>query len=100
MDTLALTDRDGVYGAVKFVQACMSAGIRPVLGVDLALEPTAAPQALVRAEASAGPGRKRTSPAHGGAFVDPGHPRVTLLAQDKAGLGCVVPAGQRHPPAG
>ena len=37
MDTLALTDRDGVYGAVKFVTACMRAGIRPVLGVDLAI---------------------------------------------------------------
>jgi len=32
MDTLALTDRDGAYGAVKFVTACMQAGIRPILG--------------------------------------------------------------------
>ncbi|MGH8969138.1 MAG: PHP domain-containing protein, partial [Actinomycetes bacterium] len=39
MDTLALTDRDGVYGAVKFVGAARSAGVRPVLGVDLAVEP-------------------------------------------------------------
>ena len=30
----ALTDRDGTYGAVKFVRAARSAGIRPVLGVD------------------------------------------------------------------
>lgn len=37
MDTLALTDRDGTYGAVKFVNACRSAGVRPVLGVDLAV---------------------------------------------------------------
>ena len=36
MDTLALTDRDGTYGAVRFVKAAMAAGIRPVLGVDLA----------------------------------------------------------------
>ena len=40
MDTLALTDRDGVYGAVKFARAARSAGIRPVLGVDLAVEPS------------------------------------------------------------
>jgi error-prone DNA polymerase len=40
MDTLALTDRDGTYGAVKFVQATRAAGIRPVLGVDLAIEPS------------------------------------------------------------
>ena len=40
MDTLALTDRDGTYGAVRFAKACLSAGIKPVLGVDLALAPT------------------------------------------------------------
>ncbi|QVQ52601.1 DNA polymerase III subunit alpha [Spiractinospora alimapuensis] len=37
MDILALTDRDGVYGAVKHVRACQAAGIRPVLGASLAL---------------------------------------------------------------
>src|SRR3954464_10395888 len=40
MDALALTDRDGVYGAVRFAKACMAVGIRPILGVDLAIEPT------------------------------------------------------------
>ena len=40
MDTLALTDRDGTYGAVKFARACYAAGIRPVLGVELAHHPT------------------------------------------------------------
>ncbi len=86
MDTLALTDRDGVYGAVKFVKACMAAGVRPVLGVDLAIEPT--PSSDTRTS-QRGAGRKRASPARGGAFVDPGHPRVTLLAQDKAGWGAL-----------
>ncbi|MFG3442284.1 DNA polymerase III subunit alpha [Nonomuraea sp. NPDC047897] len=37
MDILALTDRDGLYGAVKHAQACADAGIGPVFGVDLAL---------------------------------------------------------------
>ena len=40
MDTLALTDRDGTYGAVRFAKACLQHGIRPVLGVDLAMAPT------------------------------------------------------------
>ena len=44
MDTLALTDRDGCYGAVKFVQACRSANIRPVLGVDLSVRNEGHPQ--------------------------------------------------------
>ncbi|MEO9151851.1 MAG: PHP domain-containing protein, partial [Lapillicoccus sp.] len=34
---LALTDRDGLYGAVRFVQACADSGIAPILGVDLAV---------------------------------------------------------------
>ena len=38
---LALTDRDGLYGAVRFATACGRAGIAPVLGVDLAVEPIA-----------------------------------------------------------
>ncbi|NYI94405.1 error-prone DNA polymerase [Streptomonospora nanhaiensis] len=37
MDMLALTDRDGVYGAVKHVRACQAAGIRPLLGASLAV---------------------------------------------------------------
>ncbi|WP_433335165.1 DNA polymerase III subunit alpha [Spirillospora sp. CA-294931] len=39
MATLALTDRDGLYGAVKHVQACRAAGVGPVLGADLATAP-------------------------------------------------------------
>ncbi|WP_186355860.1 DNA polymerase III subunit alpha [Streptomonospora sp. PA3] len=37
MDMLGLTDRDGLYGAVKHARACRRAGIRPVLGADLAV---------------------------------------------------------------
>lgn len=36
-DIAALTDRDGLYGACAHVQACLGAGIAPVLGVDLAV---------------------------------------------------------------
>jgi error-prone DNA polymerase len=75
MDTLALTDRDGTYGAVKFAGACRAAGIRPVLGVDLALQP----------EPVAPSARRSRTPVRGGSFRDlPGDrgglPRVTLLA--------------------
>jgi len=34
---LAVTDRDGLYGAVKHVRACVAVGIRPALGADLAV---------------------------------------------------------------
>ncbi|WP_241209153.1 PHP domain-containing protein [Gulosibacter massiliensis] len=35
----ALTDRDGLYGAVRHIRACIAAGIAPIVGVDLALAP-------------------------------------------------------------
>ncbi|MDR0343343.1 MAG: DNA polymerase III subunit alpha [Nocardiopsaceae bacterium] len=37
MPALALTDRDGLYGAVKHAVACAQAEIAPILGADLAL---------------------------------------------------------------
>ncbi|HEX6519868.1 MAG TPA: DNA polymerase III subunit alpha [Streptosporangiaceae bacterium] len=35
MSALALTDRDGLYGAFKHAQACAAVGIAPILGADL-----------------------------------------------------------------
>jgi error-prone DNA polymerase len=37
MPALALTDRDGLYGAFKHAEACTRIGIKPLLGADLAL---------------------------------------------------------------
>ncbi|WP_205474651.1 DNA polymerase III subunit alpha [Nocardioides sp. SYSU D00038] len=79
MDTLALTDRDGTYGAVKFARACAVAGIRPVLGVELAHRP------VLGADRSgpAQPAPRRRSPVRGGTYREPvtgGLPRVTFLA--------------------
>ncbi|MFP5365999.1 MAG: PHP domain-containing protein, partial [Actinomycetes bacterium] len=34
---LACTDRDGLYGTIKHLKACMAAGIDPIVGVDLAV---------------------------------------------------------------
>ncbi|KUG58066.1 DNA polymerase III subunit alpha [Nesterenkonia jeotgali] len=38
MTALALTDRDGLYGAVKHIGACIDLGIAPILGVSLVVE--------------------------------------------------------------
>lgn len=35
MDALALTDRDGLYGAVQFLDSARSAGVKPIIGCDL-----------------------------------------------------------------
>ncbi|MBA3232455.1 MAG: DNA polymerase III subunit alpha, partial [Propionibacteriales bacterium] len=83
MDTLALTDRDGLYGAVRFAKACMSGGIRPILGVELAI----APSGLFRggAQSAHQVSRQRSSPARGGSYREQALPRVTLLAGSKQG---------------
>src|ERR1700755_1432615 len=84
MDTLALTDRDGTYGAVKHALACRRAGIRPVLGVDLAVSPVAEQGA---SRPSRGQPRPRT-PVRGGAFRDDRLlPRVTFLAHSGGAAG-------------
>ncbi len=105
MDTLALTDRDGVYGAVRFAKACLRAGIRPVLGVDLAVKPSGLlPAGLggaLEGSAAAGDSRStsvrgrpghpttRYTPARGGAFRDAHLPRLTVLAGNRAGWAAV-----------
>src|SRR3954447_26863102 len=91
MDTLALTDRDGCYGAVKFVQACQSANIRPILGVDLAVRNEGALQSGNRGVNSQR-STTRKKPARGGAFADAHDsplPRVVLLAQNKRGWAAI-----------
>ncbi len=74
MDTLALTDRDGLYGAVRFAKACLRTGVHPVVGVDLAdatgLAPTRVP-----------------TPARGGEVRDRRLPRTVVLATSRAGWG-------------
>jgi error-prone DNA polymerase len=86
MDTLALTDRDGAYGAIRFVKACMQAGVRPVLGIDLALAgSTAGPTAGSGGPQPGSPQTSRRSPARGGAFREPSLPRVTFLAGSRRG---------------
>ncbi len=113
-EMLALTDRDGLYGAVKFALACRDAGLRPIFGVDLALvggqaeQGTAQPvrvrrsaagrtgtgltladrtrvAAQVNAADANGSDPKSRTPARGGVDVDPRHPRVVLLARGSQG---------------
>ncbi|WP_257954837.1 PHP domain-containing protein [Nocardioides sp. B-3] len=85
MDTLALTDRDGTYGAVKFTRACARAGIRPVLGVDPAVAPVGVqPLRGAAARTPVRGGAHRDLPAHRG-----GLPRVTFPASGKAGWAAI-----------
>ncbi len=73
MDLLGLTDRDGLYGAVRFVQACRRFGIGPIVGVDLTLAAEPRPKPRTR------------TPVRGGATRDAHEARVSVLAQDARG---------------
>ncbi|MDH5780987.1 MAG: DNA polymerase III subunit alpha [Dehalococcoidia bacterium] len=38
MPALALTDHDGLYGAISFYKACLKAGIKPIIGAEMTLQ--------------------------------------------------------------
>ena len=40
MPAVALTDHGNLYGAIKFYQACIKAGVKPILGCEIYLAPT------------------------------------------------------------
>ena len=71
MPALALTDRDGLYGAVKHATACYEAEISPILGADLALRAGPARRAARARRVVRAPGFWH--PTAGG--PGPGHPR-------------------------
>ncbi len=43
MRTAAMTDRDGLYGAARFVRACEAQGVRPILGASLTVRASTPP---------------------------------------------------------
>ena len=65
---LALTDQDGISGAMRFIQACQRANIAPILGADLTIAIDHKPS---------------VTPMHGGLWLHKTQPRVTVLAHDK-----------------
>ncbi|MGW7489241.1 DNA polymerase III subunit alpha [Streptomyces sp. NPDC054786] len=78
MDALALTDRDGLSGAVRFAKAAAEAGIRPLFGTELAVAEHASGPAAGTATA------RRRTPVRGGAFLDESAARAVFLARDGA----------------
>src|SRR5579883_834578 len=69
---LALTDRDGVYGAVRFAKHAERNGLQPICGAELTLE----------LDDDAAPAPKRARPAH---EMPTRSPRLVVLAADIQG---------------
>jgi error-prone DNA polymerase len=80
---LALTDRDEIGGAVRFIKSCIQQNISPILGIDVALRHS---RALMVAQGNLKP----KTPAKGGVHRDPKHPRVLLLARGRYGWSALV----------
>jgi error-prone DNA polymerase len=103
MTHVALTDRDGLYGAVRFAQAAAAEGVTPVFGADLALAPDAArpgwelsragrvrlPADAARRSTVRSPAGdpRRARPGRGAAWLEDDAPRVTFLARTTQGYG-------------
>ena len=70
---LAITDHDGLHGAMEFAQACAGAGIQPITGVELTLQ-------------------------HGLVDAASGPVHLTLLAEREQRLRQPVPTDHARPP--
>jgi error-prone DNA polymerase len=100
MPAVAMTDRNGLYGAARFVEACQKVGVRPLLGATLTLldDGEVGPSRLEAAEGGrASRGRRRGGPGSVPASWgrperqgSPSSPRdgptsITVIAQDADG---------------
>ncbi|MBY5164487.1 DNA polymerase III subunit alpha, partial [Salsipaludibacter albus] len=90
MTHVAVTDRDGIYGAVRVAQAAAKANITPVLGADLALAVTDDPGWTSPRVGRARDGRP--GPAVGSGWLEDDAARITLLSRGNAGHGDVCRA--------
>ncbi len=72
MPALAVTDHEGLYGAVRFYQACKAAGIKPIVGVELTVEP------------AVGSGGRVWEPGADGSAGAPGEPSADASAASTA----------------
>ena len=97
MTALALTDRDGFYGAVKFAEAAGAAGLATVFGAELSLDD--GPQQRILPVLARGPeGYKRLSHLMADAHMATrekdavAYPPLELIAE-RLGDTCVVLAG-------
>ncbi len=80
MPALAVTDHEGLYGAVRFYQACKAAGIKPVVGVELTVEP------------AVGPGGQAWEPGADGGADAAGAPGGAPIVADPAAVAALAEA--------
>ncbi len=88
MEALALTDHQGLYGAIRFYQAARKAGIRPIVGAEVVVEAAGIAHAGAGTAECDLPPRERLAyppPAGFGRGAGYGGFHLTLLVRDRAG---------------
>ena len=69
---LAITDLNNLFGAIKFYRACRDQGVKPLIGVDVLMEPVAASAAASTGSGGSSGGDRQAS-------------RLLLLVQNQQG---------------
>ncbi len=80
MPAVALTDRDGLYGAARFVDACRKHGVKPLLGASVTVGADEEGGRVSPERRRGGPKGRPSSSGEG-----PTDSHVILLARDSAG---------------
>ncbi len=78
--SVALTDRDGLYGATRFVHACHKVGVRPILGASLTVAAMTVGSSPELLGLPFGPPRRRS-----GQTLPPSGGSVVVVAADATG---------------
>ncbi|MFD2675468.1 DNA polymerase III subunit alpha [Gulosibacter bifidus] len=76
-EAAAITDRDGLYGAVRHIRACLTHGLAPIVGADIALAPAVAASGAQPGDVAS---ELRIAGSASGFVAQPGLDRVTVLA--------------------
>ena len=74
MRALAITDTNGLYGAIPFYQACRKEGIKPIIGAEIVCESVPAPSRDLS-----------TTPSPHHPITPPSAGRAIFLARNRAG---------------
>ena len=94
MPALAVTDHEGLYGAVRFYQACKAAGIKPIVGVELTVEPAVGPGGRVWEPGADGAADAAVRPARATPPADPGERARRTGAATPAAAAALAPDGR------
>ncbi len=78
-EAIAITDHDGVWGAMEFAQACTAFGVRPIVGAAVTITPATSSASRPRPASPDDRSPSAPSPGLAGSF------HVTLLVEDADG---------------